>query len=133
KSGLHREQIAAVGITNQRETTVVWDRRTGEPIYNAIVWQDTRTDQIINHLARQGGQDRLRPQTGLPLATYFAGPEVRWMLDNVDCARARARNGQLLVGTIDSYLIWCLTGGPRTGVHVTDVTNASRTLLMDLH
>src|SRR5712692_1473859 len=132
RSGLRRDQIAAIGISNQRETTVVWDRRTGQPIHNALVWQDTRTDQIINELARQGGQDRFRTQTGLPLATYFAGPKVRWLLDNVTGARAAAHAGQLLFGTIDSYVIWWLTGGPPTGVHVTDVTNASRTLLMDL-
>jgi glycerol kinase len=132
KSGLTRDQIASIGITNQRETTVVWERRTGKPIHNAIVWQDTRTDQIINELARRDGQDRFRQQTGLPLATYFAGPKVRWILDNVAGGRAAAQSGELLFGTIDSYLIWWLTGGPQTGVHVTDVTNASRTLLMDL-
>src|SRR5205807_4968422 len=133
KSGVRREQIAAVGIANQRETTVVWSRRTGEPIANAIVWQDTRTDQIVNELAMQGGQDRFRHKTGLPLATYFAGPKVRWILDNVPQARAAAQNGDLIFGTIDTFLIWWLTGGPRGGIHVTDVTNASRTLLMDLH
>jgi glycerol kinase len=132
KSGLTRDQIASIGITNQRETTVVWERRSGKPIHNAIVWQDTRTDLIINELARRDGQDRFRQQTGLPLATYFAGPKVRWILDNVAGARAAAQSGELLFGTIDSYLIWWLTGGPQTGVHVTDVTNASRTLLMDL-
>ncbi len=133
KSELRRDQIAAIGISNQRETTVVWDRRTGRPIHNALVWQDTRTDQIINELARQGGQDRFRRETGLPLATYFSGPKVRWILDNVAGARAAALEGELLFGNVDSYLIWWLTGGPQTGVHVTDVTNASRTLLMDLH
>jgi glycerol kinase len=132
RSGLRRDQIASIGISNQRETTVVWDRRTGKPIHNAIVWQDTRTDQIINELARQGGQDRFRPQTGLPLATYFSGPKVRWILENVAGARATALAGHLLFGNIDSYVIWWLTGGPQTGVHVTDMTNASRTLLMDL-
>ena len=132
QNDLRRDQIAAVGISNQRETTVVWDQRTGTPIHNALVWQDTRTDQIINELARAGGQDRFRARTGLPLATYFSGPKVRWLLDNVAGARAAARAGHLLFGNIDSYLIWWLTGGPQTGVHVTDVTNASRTLLMDL-
>jgi len=132
RSGLRRAQIASIGISNQRETTVVWERRTGRAIHNAIVWQDTRTDQIINELARQGGQDRVRQQTGLPLATYFSGPKVRWILDNVAGARAAALGGDLLFGNLDSYLIWWLTGGPQAGVHVTDVTNASRTLLMDL-
>src|SRR5438105_6455885 len=131
-SGLRRDQIASVGITNQRETAVVWDRRTGRPIHNAIVWQDTRTDQIINELARDAGQDRFRHKTGLPLATYFSGPKIRWILDNVAGARAGAEAGDLLFGNIDTYLIWWLTGGPGNGVHVTDVTNASRTLLMDL-
>jgi glycerol kinase len=129
---LRRDQIVAIGISNQRETTVVWHRRGGKPIYNAIVWQDTRTDQIINELAATGGLDRLRDKTGLPLATYFSGPKVRWLLDNVSGAREDATNGELLFGTLDSYLIWRLTGGPAGGVHVTDVTNASRTLLMDL-
>jgi glycerol kinase len=131
--GLRREQIASVGITNQRETTVVWSRSSGKPIHNAIVWQDTRTDQIVNELARRGGQDRFRDKTGLPLATYFAGPKIRWLLDNVPGAGAAARNGDLIFGTMDSYLIWWLTGGPAGGVHVTDATNASRTMLMDLH
>ncbi|WKZ50584.1 MAG: glycerol kinase GlpK [Anaerolineales bacterium] len=121
------EQIVAVGVTNQRETTVVWDRRTGKPIHNAIVWQDTRTDEICSALAKQGGQDRLRAKTGLPLATYFSGPKIKWILENVSGARKKADNGDLLFGTIDSWLIWNLTGE-----HVTDVTNASRTLLMNL-
>ena len=132
KSGLRRDQIAAVGIANQRETAVMWHRGTGTPIYNAIVWQDTRTDQIVNELARQAGQDRFRHKTGLPLATYFAGPKVRWILDNVPDARAAAQNGDIIFGTVDTFLIWWLTGGPHGGVHVTDVTNASRTMLMDL-
>jgi glycerol kinase len=132
KSGLRRGQIASVGVTNQRETTVLWFRRTGKPIYNAIVWQDTRTDQIVNELSRRGGQDRFREKTGLPLTTYFSGPKIRWILDNVPHARAAAENGDLLFGTVDSFLIWWLTGGPDGGVHVTDVTNASRTLLMNL-
>ena len=124
--------IAAVGITNQRETTLVWDRRTGQPLYNAIVWQDTRTKGICDVLAQDGGQDRFRAVTGLPLATYFAGPKVKWMLDNVPAVRAAADKGDALFGTIDTWVIWWLTGGPHGGAHVTDVTNASRTLLMDL-
>lgn len=130
---LSASDIAAVGITNQRETTVVWDRATGAPVHNAIVWQDTRTDAICAELGRLGGgQDRYRERTGLPLATYFAGPKVRWILDNVDGAMARAERGELAFGTVDSWLLWNLTGGPDGGRHVTDPTNASRTLLMDL-
>jgi glycerol kinase len=128
KSGLQAADIAAIGITNQRETAVVWDKSTGKPVYSAIVWQDTRTDVICNELAKTGGQDRLRDKTGLPLATYFSGPKIKWILDNVEGARARAEKGELAFGNIDSWLIWNLTG-----VHVTDVTNASRTLLMNLH
>ncbi|AUS79355.1 glycerol kinase [Actinoalloteichus sp. AHMU CJ021] len=125
--------IAAVGITNQRETTVVWDRRTGRPVYNAIVWQDTRTDRIIEELGRLGGgQERYRERTGLPLATYFSGPKIRWILDNVEGARARAEAGDLLFGNMDTWVLWHLTGGPDGGLHVTDPTNASRTLMMDL-
>jgi glycerol kinase len=125
--------VAAVGITNQRETAVVWDRGTGEPIAPAIVWQDTRTQPICDDLgALGGGTDRYRERTGLPLATYFAGPKVRWLLDNVDGAQARAEAGELAFGTIDSWLVWNLTGGPANGVHLTDVTNASRTMLMEL-
>jgi glycerol kinase len=119
-------------VTNQRETTVVWDRATSQPVYNAIVWQDTRTAGLCAELARDGGQDRFRAQAGLPLATYFSGPKVRWILDNVQGARARAERGELLFGNIDAWLIWNLTGGARGGVHVTDVSNASRTLLMNL-
>jgi glycerol kinase len=122
-----------VGITNQRETAVAWYRDSGKPIYNAIVWQDTRTDQIVNELARHGGQDRFREKTGLPLATYFSGPKIRWILENVPHARSAAENGDLIFGNVDTFLIWWLTGGPNGGVHVTDVTNASRTMLMDLH
>jgi glycerol kinase len=125
-------QIAAVGITNQRETTVVWDRRTGEPLYNAIVWQDTRTKAICDDLGRDGGQDRFRDKVGLPLATYFAGPKLMWLLDNVPAVREAAEQGHALFGTIDSWIVWWLTGGPRGGAHVTDVTNASRTMLMNL-
>src|SRR3990172_4693285 len=126
------KDIAAVGITNQRETTVVWDPRTGKPYTNAIVWQDTRTDQICNALAREGGQDRLRAKVGLPLATYFSGPKIHWILENVGGVRAAAEKGEALFGNIDTWLIWWLTGGPRGGAHVTDVSNASRTMLMDL-
>ena len=124
--------IAGLGITNQRETTVVWNPSTGEPYYNAIVWQDTRTKDICDKLALNGGQDRFRPQTGLPLATYFAGPKVMWMLENVEGLRESAEQGEALFGTIDTWLIWWLTGGPQGGAHVTDVTNAGRTMLMNL-
>jgi len=127
-----RHEIEAVGITNQRETTVVWDRRTGTPVYNAIVWQDTRTQDYVDRLARDAGVDRFRDLTGLPLATYFSATKVAWILDNVDGARERAKRGDLLFGTVDSWILWNLTGGPDGGVHATDVTNASRTLLMDL-
>jgi glycerol kinase len=135
KAGLSPSDLAAVGVTNQRETTVVWDRKTGQPAYNAIVWQDTRTDRICNDLAApgNGGQDRFRDTTGLPIATYFSGPKIKWILDNVEGARERAEAGDLIFGNIDTWLIWNLTGGPDGGVHVTDVTNASRTMLMDLH
>jgi glycerol kinase len=126
------DDIAAVGVTNQRETTVVWERSSGKPVYNAIVWQDTRTDEICNQLASDGGQDRFRAKTGLPIATYFSGPKIKWILDNVDGARDKAQNGDLLFGNIDTFVIWQLTGGTDGGVHVTDVTNASRTMMMDL-
>jgi glycerol kinase len=126
--GAKVQDIAAIGITNQRETTLVWERATGKPVYNAIVWQDTRTDAICNDLAREGGQDRLRERTGLPLATYFSGPKIKWILEHVDGARTRAEAGELLFGNIDTWIIWNMTGE-----HVTDVTNASRTLLMNLH
>jgi glycerol kinase len=132
KSGVSPSDIAAVGVTNQRETTVVWEKATGKPVYNAIVWQDTRTDTICNELAKNGGQDRFRPKVGLPLATYFSGPKIKWILDNVAGARARAEAGELLFGNIDTWVIWNLTGGPNGGAHVTDVTNASRTMLMNL-
>ncbi len=132
KTGVEPSDVAAVGITNQRETTLVWDRRTGQPYYNAIVWQDTRTDLICNALAKEGGQDRFRAKTGLPLATYFAGPKIQWMLDNVAGLREAAEQGDALFGTIDTWLIWNLTGGVKGGIHVTDVTNASRTLMMSL-
>jgi glycerol kinase len=127
KGGIQVADITAVGITNQRETTLVWDKATGKPVYNAIVWQDTRTDGICNELANTDGQDRFRPTTGLPLATYFSGPKIKWILDNVPDARERAEKGELLFGNMDAWLIWNLTGS-----HITDVTNASRTLMMDL-
>ncbi|YAL83577.1 glycerol kinase GlpK [Dermacoccaceae bacterium W4C1] len=130
---LRSDDIAAVGITNQRETTLVWDKNTGQPVYNAIVWQDTRTDDICEELgALGGGAERYKEKVGLPLATYFAGPKVRWVLDNVEGAREKAEAGDLLMGTMDSWLVWNMTGGTEGGVHITDVTNASRTLLMDL-
>ena len=132
KAGIKASDLVAIGITNQRETAVVWDRKTGKPIHNAIVWQDTRTDAIINEWAKDGGQDRFRAKVGLPLATYFSGPKVRWILDNVPGARAKADAGDLLFGNIDTWCIWNLTGGVSGGVHVTDVSNASRTMLMDL-
>jgi len=132
KAGASSDDIAAVGITNQRETAVVWDKNTGRPYYNAIVWQDTRTDRIVNELAKDGGQDRFRPKVGLPLATYFSGPKVKWILDNVDGVKEAAERGDAIFGNIDTWIIWNLTGGPNGGKHVTDVTNASRTLMMDL-
>jgi glycerol kinase len=132
KKSLSAGDLAAIGITNQRETTVVWDRTTGQAIHNALVWQDTRTDQICNELIADGGQDRFRDKTGLPIATYFSGPKVRWILENVDGARARAEAGELAFGNIDTWCIWNLTGGVDGGQHITDVTNASRTMLMDL-
>jgi len=124
--------LAAIGITNQRETTVVWDRQTGQPVYNAIVWQDTRVAEMVAGLAREGGQDRFRARTGLPLATYFSAAKIRWILDHVAGARQRAAAGRLAFGNIDTYLVWELTGGVNGGIHVTDVTNASRTQLMNL-
>ena len=127
KAGLSATDLCAVGITNQRETTVLWDKATGEPVHNAVVWMDTRTDQLVAQFAADGGQDRLRSKTGLPLATYFAGLKLRWLLDHVPGAQARAEAGELLFGTVDSWLAWNLTGQ-----HVTDVTNASRTQLMNL-
>ncbi|MCK0091167.1 glycerol kinase GlpK [Rhodococcus sp. F64268] len=137
KADLRRKDIAAIGITNQRETTIVWDRTTGKPVYNAIVWQDTRTDRLVEQLAGDAGPDRYRATTGLPLSTYFSGPKVRWILDNVDGAREKAEAGRLAFGTVDTWILWHLTGGcgqdgNPPGVHVTDVTNASRTMLMDL-
>ena len=124
--------IAAVGITNQRETTLVWDRKTGQPYHNAIVWQDTRTDKICHELGQEGGQGRFREKVGLPLATYFSGPKIKWLLDNVTGLRTAAERGDAIFGNTDTWIIWNLTGGPNGGAHVTDVTNASRTMLMDL-
>ncbi|HEY7399698.1 MAG TPA: glycerol kinase GlpK [Actinomycetota bacterium] len=132
KAGISASDLAAVGVTNQRETTVVWDRTTGEPVFNALVWQDTRTQGIVDELSADGGQDRFREKVGLPLATYFSGTKVKWILDNVDGARARAEAGDLLFGNIDTWVIWNVTGGTDGGVHVTDVSNASRTMLMNL-
>ena len=127
KAQANSADIIAIGVTNQRETTLVWDKITGKPVYNAIVWQDTRTDVICNELEKEGGQDRFRLKTGLPLATYFSGPKIKWILDNIPETRERAEKGELIFGNMDTWLIWNLTG-----VHITDGTNASRTLLMDL-
>jgi glycerol kinase len=133
RADLNADQIAAVGITNQRETTVIWDKATGEPIHNAIVWQDTRTQAICDELGDLGGgAERYRAKTGLPLATYFAGPKARWILDNVEGARERAERGELAFGTMDTWVLWNATGGTEGGLHVTDPTNASRTLLMNI-
>jgi glycerol kinase len=132
KARIDAGDLAAVGITNQRETTFVWDRRTGRPLHNAIVWQDTRTDAIAAALDRDGHGDTIRHRAGLPPATYFSGGKLRWILEHVDGARDAAERGDALFGTADTWLVWHLTGGPDGGVHVTDVTNASRTMLMDL-
>ena len=129
---LNPRDLAAIGITNQRETTLLWDRRSGAPLHNALVWQDTRTDALVAEFARDGGKDRLRGKTGLPLTTYFSSLKLKWLLDNVPGARAAAQSGDALFGTIDSWLVWNLTGGPNGGRHITDVTNASRTQLMHL-
>jgi glycerol kinase len=132
KASLNKENIQAVGVTNQRETAMVWNKETGEPVYNAIVWQDTRTGQIVEQLGG-GDQDKYKSRVGLPLATYFSGPKVKWILDNVEGAREAAEAGKLVMGNMDTWVIWNLTGGVDGGVHVTDVTNASRTMLMDLN
>jgi glycerol kinase len=129
---LTARDVGAVGLTNQRETTVIWDRRSGAALHNALVWQDTRVDPLVSWFASQGGKDRFRARTGLPLASYFSGMKLKWLLDNVPGARERASAGDLLFGTIDSWVLWNLTGGPRGGLHITDVTNASRTQLMRL-
>jgi glycerol kinase len=125
-------EIAAIGVTDQRETTLIWNRNTGQPYYNAIVWQDTRTKQICDDLASEGGQDRFRPKVGLPLTTYFSGPKIVWLLNHIPHLRSAVEHGEALFGNIDSWIIWWLTGGPQHGVHITDVTNASRTMLMNL-
>jgi glycerol kinase len=130
--GLRASDLAAVGITNQRETTVLWDRASGKPLHNALVWQDTRVDQLVAEYIKQGGANRFRAKTGLPMASYFSGLKLRWLLDNVPNARDRAQSGDVLFGNIDTWLAWNLTGGPNGGLHLTDVTNASRTQLMDL-
>lgn len=132
KKGLKPQDLAAIGITNQRETTLIWDKRTGKPLHNALVWQDTRVDAIVDEFARDGGYDRLRAKTGLPLASYFSGLKLRWLLDNVPGAREKAEAGDVLFGNIDTWLVWNLTGSVDGGCHITDVTNASRTQLMNL-
>jgi glycerol kinase len=132
KAGINDSEIAAVGVTNQRETTLIWNRKTGLPYYNAIVWQDTRTDDLCKRFAEDKGMDRFREKVGLPLATYFSGPKIRWLLDNISGIQKDALNGDALFGNMDSWLIWWLTGGPKGGIHITDVTNASRTMLMNL-
>ncbi|WP_410535157.1 glycerol kinase GlpK [Streptomyces sp. KL2] len=132
KAGLRGRDLSALGITNQRETTVLWDRATGKPVHNAIVWQDTRTSALCRELGGDVGQDRFRDRTGLPLASYFSGPKAAWLLEHVPGLRERAAAGEIAFGTMDSWLIWNLTGGTEGGVHVTDVTNASRTMLMNL-
>src|SRR5262249_50654435 len=130
--GLEPRDLAAIGITNQRETTVVWNKKTGKPVTNALVWQDTRVSGDVSEFTQQGGQNRFRQKTGLPLATYFSALKLRWILNNIPNARQQAETGELLFATVDSFLIWRLTGGVQGGIHATDVTNASRTQLMNL-
>jgi glycerol kinase len=132
RGAVEPSELAAVGVTNQRETTVLWDRRSGQPLYNAIVWQDTRVDGLAAEMARSGGRDRFRKETGLPLASYFSALKLQWLLNEVDGARALADSGDALFGTIDAWLLWNLSGGADGGLHLTDVTNASRTQLMNL-
>lgn len=132
KGGVRANDLAAIGITNQRETTVVWNPKTGEPYYHAIVWQDTRTQAICEKLITAGAEPMIRAKTGLPIATYFSGPKIQWLLENVPGLRARAENGEVLFGNIDTWVIWNLTGGKNGGVHITDYTNASRTMLLNL-
>src|SRR4030042_4091843 len=132
KANVKPSEIACIGITNQRETTIIWDKKTGIPYYNAAVWQDTRTDEICNKIADKN-INRYRKVTGLPIATYFSGPKIKWLLDNVKDLRKKESEGNAIFGNIDTWLIWNLTGGVKSGVHVTDVTNASRTMLMDLN
>ncbi len=129
---LRPNDLAAVGIANQRETTILWNRLTGKPIYNALVWQDTRVADDVAEFSANGGQDRFRKKSGLPLATYFSGLKIRWILNNVAGVRERAEAGEVLFGNVDTYLVWKLTGGPQGGIHVTDVTNASRTQLLNI-
>jgi glycerol kinase len=129
---LTAKDLVAVGITNQRETTMIWDRRSGEPLHNALVWQDTRVDPLVAYFSGEGGKDRFRAITGLPMASYFSGLKLKWLLDHVPNARALADAGHLLFGTMDSWVLWNLTGGANGGLHITDVTNASRTQLMRL-
>jgi glycerol kinase len=133
RAGIRSADIAAAGIANQRETTILWNRKTGKPVANALVWQDTRVSDYVADLSRDHGQDRFRAQTGLPLSTYFSGLKIRWLLDNIPGIREQAEAGEVIFGNVDSYLSWNLTGGPKGGIHVTDVTNASRTQLMNLH
>jgi len=132
KGGLQPQDLSAIGITNQRETTIVWNRKTGEPVANALVWQDTRVADYVSEMAKAGGQDRFRAKTGLPLTTYFSGLKIRWILDQVQGVRKLAEAGEVIFGNIDTFLVWHLTGGTKGGVHLTDVTNASRTQLMNL-
>ncbi len=132
QAGAAPEELAAVGITNQRETVVAWDRETGRPLANAVVWQDTRTAELVARLAAEGGSDRFRERTGLPLSTYFSGPKLSWLLENDSGLARAAEEGRALFGTMDSWLVWQLTGGSRGGVHVTDPSNASRTMMMDI-
>ncbi len=133
KSGLRSDDITALGITNQRETCVLWNKETGQPYSNAIVWQDTRSQIICDRLSNNFGIDRFRQKTGLPLATYFSGPKIRWLIDNIPAIQRDIKKGIVLFGNMDTWIIWNLTGGIRNGVHVTDISNASRTMLMDLH
>lgn len=133
RSGIPLADIAAVGIANQRETTILWNRRTGKPVANAIVWQDTRVAEYVAEFTGSRGQERVRAQTGLPLSTYFSGLKIRWLLEHVPGIREQAEAGDVIFGNPDSYLVWKLTGGTNRGVHVTDATNASRTQLMNLH
>ena len=132
KSGLTADDIASVGVTNQRETTLIWNRRTGEPLHHALVWMDTRTEDLVRQFERDGGPDRLREKTGLPLSTYFSGLKLRWLLDHVPGARKGAEEGEVLFGTMDCWIAWNLTGGAQGGLHITDATNASRTQIMAL-
>ena len=133
KSGVSADQIDSIGITNQRETSVVWNKKTGKPYYNAIVWQCTRSDEICKNLVREYGKDFFSEKTGLPVASYFSGPKVKWILDNIPDAGKECASGDVLFGTIESWIIWWLTGGPKNGSHITDVSNASRTMLLNIN